>query len=437
MIRLRFSFVTVLLALAMLLSACGGAQPTATPQANTGGSTTTTPATGTGATASAETPTEATSAGAAKSPAPKGPDPDTLVRIGFAFVTTGPNGIYGVSQRKATELAWHEIEAAGGINGHRIAATFQDTAGKPDKAISVFQGFTKIDNVLAIVGPTLSNEAKSSDPEAQKAGVPVLGVSSTDAGITDIGDFVFRDSLAESQVIPETIKQAKDKLKIGKVSILYAKDDMESKSGYDAFKAELQKNNIKILSEQTFAAADTDYKTQLAAIKADNPDAIVVSAMLVPTQTVTILQQARTNAGIDPKVTIIGNNSFNLPAVIEKAGKAAEGLVVGAAWNNSVADDLSQKFIANYKKTYGIDPDQFAAQSYAGFYILADAIKRANIKDYSAKSLKENRVAVRDALRATKDFPTVLGSFSFTDKRDANYPPIVQVVKNGKFEILK
>lgn len=428
MIRLRFSFVALLLVLTMLLSACGDAASTATPVTGTG-------------VGAAETPTEATSSGgsaspAAKgSPAPKGPDPDTLVRIGFAFTTTGPNGVYGVSQRKAAELAWHEIEAEGGINGRKIAATFEDTAGKPDQAISVFQKFMKVDNVIAIVGPTLSNEAKSSDPEAQKTGISVLAVSNTASGITDIGDFIYRDSLAEAQVIPETIRQVKDKLKISKVSILYAKDDAFSKSGYDVFKVELQKNNIQILSEQTFATADTDYKAQLTAIKADNPDAIVVSALAAPAQT--ILQQARNDVGIDSKITIIGGNGFNSPTILEKAGKAAEGVVVGAAWNSSSTNELSQKFIANYKKTYGTDPDQFAAQSYAGFYILADAIKRADIKDYSVKNLKENRVAVRDALAKTSNFPTVLGNFSFTEQRDASHPPVVQVVKSGKFEILK
>src|SRR5205814_1812092 len=155
--------------------------------------------------------------------------------------------------------------------------------------------------------------------------------------------------------------------KISKVSILYAKDDAFSKSGYDVFKAELQKNNIKILSEQTFASTDTDYKAQLTAIKADNPDAIVVSALAAPAQT--ILQEARNDVGIDPKVTIIGGNGFNSPAVLKTAGKAAEGLIVGAAWNINASDDLSQKFIANFKKTYGADPDQFAAQAYAGVYI--------------------------------------------------------------------
>lgn len=417
--RTRLSTLSMLLGLAVLLSACGGTatEPTATPAAG-------------GTSAATQTP----SSGSASTPAPGTAD-QQMVRLGFAFVTSGDNGAYGQSQRRASELAWHEIEAKGGINGHHIAATFEDTAGKPDQAITIFQKFINTDDVLAIVGPTLNTEATSSDPIAQRNQVPVLGVSSTASGITDMGDFIFSDSLADFQVIPETIKQAKAKLGITKVSILYGNDDAFTKSGYDVFKQSLADNNIQVLSEQTFASTDTDFKPQLTRIKAENPDAIVVSALARAGQT--ILQQARTDVGIDPKVHIIGGNGFNSPAVLKAAGPAAEGLIVGAAWNINAGDPTNQQFIANYKKAYGTDPDQFAAQAYAGFYILADAVTRAKLTDLTHKAVKDNRIKVRDALRATRDVPTVLGPFSFTDKRDANHPPVVQIVKNGKFDVLK
>ncbi|HET6313388.1 MAG TPA: ABC transporter substrate-binding protein [Chloroflexia bacterium] len=426
--------LSLLILFSLLLSACGGetAQPAATSTATTGqeAAPTTaggdqTPAGGTDAGATATTPagTDATTT------VPAGGGGGTL-KVGFAFVTSGDNAVYGNSQRAAAELAIEEINAAG--EGPQIEGIFEDTAAKPDQAITVFQKFINNDQVHAIIGPTLSNEARSSDPVAQTAGVPVLAVSNTAGGITDMGDFIFRDSLAEFQVIPETVRQAKEVLNISKVSLLYASDDAFSKSGADVFRTELQKNNIQILSEQTFATADTDYRTQLTQIKGENPDAIVVSALANPAQT--ILQQARRDVGIDPKVHIIGGNGFNSPAVVKAAGDTAEGLVVGAAWNLNATDELSQEFIKNFNAKNGRDPDQFAAQAYAGVYILHDAATRADIE---GKPLAEARTAIRDALKSTDAVPTVLGPFSFTDKRDADHPPVVQIVKDGAFEILK
>jgi branched-chain amino acid transport system substrate-binding protein len=352
------------------------------------------------------------------------------VKIGFAFITSGDNAVYGTSQKAAAQLAIDEINAMG--QGLKITGIFEDTASKPDQAFTVFQKFINSDKVDAIIGPTLSNEAKTADPEAQKDAVPVLAVSNTASGITDIGDYIFRDSLSEAQVIPETVKEAKDKLNLTKVSLMYAGDDAFSKSGADVFRAELQKNGIKILSEQTFSTNDVDFKAQLNAVKADNPDAIVVSALAKPAQL--IMQQARNDAGIDPKIHIIGGNGFNSPSIVTAAGAAAEGMIVGAAWNLNSTAPLSQKFIASYKTAAGKNPDQFAAQAYAGVYILYDAIMRANI---DGKSLADARTAIRDALKGTSSVDTVLGKFSFTDARDANHTPVVQIVNKGVFDVLK
>jgi len=414
--RTRLGALSLLTMGAVLLSACG-ADPTATTVAPT-------------ATTASAQPTATAATSAQPTSTSGGSSAGGEVKIGFAFVTSGDNAVYGTSQKAAAQLAIDEINAAG--SGPKFTGVFEDTAAKPDQAFTVFQKFINADKVDAIIGPTLSNEAKTSDPEAQKDAVPVLAVSNTAAGITDIGDYIFRDSLSEAQVIPETVKQAKDKLKLTKVSLMYASDDAFSKSGADVFRAELQKNNIQILSEQTFSTNDVDFKAQLNAVKADNPDAIVVSALAKPAQL--IMQQARNDVGIDPKISIIGGNGFNSPAIVKAAGAAAEGMIVGAAWNLNSTEPLSAKFITAYKAAANKDPDQFAAQAYAGVYILYDAIKRANVE---GKSLADARTAIRDALKSTSGVDTVLGKFSFTDARDANHTPVVQIVNNGVFDVLK
>ncbi len=410
----------------LLLTACG-TEPIATPSQSTATAAiavvTHTPGTGTEITATA-------SAGVTEAPSVTGVDAGGEVKIGFAFAMSGDNSVYGMSQKAAAQMALDEINAMG--TGPRLIGIFEDTGGKPEQALEVFQEFINDDNVEAIIGPTLSNEAKITDPQAQEARVPVLAVSNTASGITDIGDYIFRDSLAESQVIPETIKEAKEKLDIEKVVLLYASDDAFSKSGADVFRAELQKNGIEILSEQTFGTNDTDFKAQLSAAKAAGPDAIVVSGLINPAKL--IVRQAREDVGIDPGVHIIGGNGFNSPALIADTDGAAEGVIVGSAWTAVSGEVLSQQFIENFRKANGLDPDQFAAQAHAGVYIMYDAIKRANVE---GKSLEDARTAVRDALRGTSDLPTVLGDFSFTDRRDAKHPPIVQIVENGRFALLK
>ncbi len=345
-------------------------------------------------------------------------------KIGLAFSMTGAAAGYGTTQKNGVQLAVDEINAIAGADGLKLIPIFDDDASTPQQGVNVFNKFINADKVSLIIGPTLSNTAQVTNRIAQQAGVPVLGISNTAKGITEIGDFIFRNSLSEMVVIPNTIKVAKEKLKITKVAVLYGNDDAFTKAGYDAFKKALQDAGITIINEQTFAKGDRDFSPQLTQIKSRNPDAIVVSALVEEASG--IVSQAR-KIDIPKSIPIIGGNGFNSPGLMKNAGDAAEGVIVGAAWNTSSSSPLNRKFVDAYNSKYGSLPDQFAAQAYAGVYIAYQAIGKAPSPD--------NHMAIRDALAHIKDMDTVLGKFSFTNGRDADYIPVVQIVKDGKFTI--
>jgi branched-chain amino acid transport system substrate-binding protein len=345
-------------------------------------------------------------------------------KIGLAFSMTGAAAGYGSTQKNGVQLAVDEINAAAGAAGLKLIPVFDDDASTPQQGINVFNKFINADKVSIIIGPTLSNTAQVTDRIAQQAGVPVLGISNTAKGITDIGDFIFRDSLTEMVVIPNTIRVAKEKLKVSKVALLYGNDDAFTKAGYEAFKIALQDAGIAILTEQTFAKGDRDFSPQLTQIKSMKPDAIVVSALVEEASG--IVSQAR-KLDIPTSVPIIGGNGFNSPGLMKNAGAAAEGVIVGAAWNASSSSALNRKFVEAFSSKFGASPDQFAAQAYAGVYIAYQAISKAPSPD--------DHKAIRDALAQIKGLNTVLGTFSFTAGRDADYVPVVQVVKDGKFVV--
>lgn len=345
-------------------------------------------------------------------------------KIGFAFSMTGGAAAYGETQKKGAQLAVDEINASAGPDGLKLAPIFDDDASVPQQGINVYNKFINADKVSLIIGPTLSNTAQVTNRIAQQAGVPVLAISNTAKGITEIGDFIFRDSLTEAVVIPNTIRIAKEKLGVSKAAVLYGNDDAFTKGGYDAFKNALADAGIEVLSEQTFAKGDRDFSPQLTQIKGKNPDAIIVSALVEEASG--IVSQAR-QLGIPASTPIIGGNGFNSPSLIKNAGEAAEGVMMGASWNATASSPMNQKFVESFVAKYGNPPDQFAAQAYAGVHIAYEALKNAGNP--------EDRKAVRDALARIKDFDTVLGKFSFTEGRDADHTPVVQVVKGGKFVV--
>src|SRR5215216_5279179 len=121
----------------------------------------------------------------------------------------------------AKEKAANEINTQNAVPGVKLDVVYEDDTGTPPTGITVFQKLINQDKVMAIIGPTLSNVALAADPVAQQAQVPVLGVSNTANGVTDIGNFIFRDSLTDAVQIPGAVKRAVEKLGIKKAAILF------------------------------------------------------------------------------------------------------------------------------------------------------------------------------------------------------------------------
>jgi branched-chain amino acid transport system substrate-binding protein len=341
------------------------------------------------------------------------------VPVGAALSLTGAAASYGESQQKGLQLAEEELGEKGGVT---YDLTIEDDQTDPRQGISVFEQFVADDGVSIIIGPTLSNTAFQAQPIAQDEGVPVLAVSNTADGITAQGDHIFRDSLTEGQVIPQTVAKAKEVFGLEKVIVMYSNDDAFTESGYEVFASSLEDEGIEVLDTLTFSKADTDFRSLLTQARGENPDAIVVSALIEAA--IPLVTQAR-QLGIESP--IIGGNGFNNPQLMADAGEAAEGVVVGAAWNSSSDNPENTAFLEAFETKFGSQPDQFAAQAYTGLMLINQAVR---------SGCSGERDDIKEALGELDNVPTVLGELSINDDRDAEHPAVVQVVKDGKFAVL-
>ncbi|KAG1546281.1 hypothetical protein G6F50_013653 [Rhizopus delemar] len=283
-----------------------------------------------------------------------------------------------------------------------------------------------------VFGPTLSNSAQAADPIAQAAKTVAFGTSNTADGITSIGNYVFRNSVTEADVLPATISTVKAKTGLKNVAVLYGNDDVFTKSGYDNFKTALEDPTIPVTTTETFAKGDVDFKAQLTKIKGTNPDAIVLSALLA--EGAPIMVQAR-QLGLN--VPIIGGNGMNSVKIFDLApGGASNNLWIGSPWSIENKAPENVKFIAASKAKFNGSPDQFAAQSYDAMYTVAQALKNTKISG----ELPKDRAALRDALPSVT-WTGATGAFKFRQANDragkpagydADQGPIVSVTKDGK-----
>jgi len=358
------------------------------------------------------------------------------IKIGVAEALTGNAAQYGMPIRKGFELAVGEINGSGGVNGNKLELVIEDEQGKKEEAINVFKKLIFQDKVLMLFGPTLSNSAQASDPVAQSAKIVVFGTSNTADGITSIGNYVFRNSVTEADILPVTLKVASQKTGLKKVAVLYGNDDIFTKSGYDNFAKALQALKIAVTTTESFAKGDVDFKPQLTKIKASASDAIVLSALVA--EGGPIMVQAR-QLGIT--LPFIGGNGMNSPRVFELAKDSSDNLWVGSPWSVENPAAENKRFISAYQKAYSAAPDQFAAQAYDAMYIVGQALKKIKLTG----KIEPDRKALRDALPAIQ-FTGATGPFKFRqvtgrDGKPAGYDAvqtaIVMTTKGNQYVIQK
>ena len=356
------------------------------------------------------------------------------IRIGVAEALTGGAAQYGVPIKNGFQLAADEINAKGGINSNKLQLVVEDEQGKKEEAINVFKKLIHQDKVLIIFGPTLSNSMFAAGPVANAAKVPVFATSNTAIGITDIGPWVFRNSVMEADVLPITVATAVKHYGIKKLAVIYGNDDAFTKSGYDVFKKVLEDQKIPVTSTETYVKGEIDFKAQLTKIKGSNPDAIVCSCLAE--EGANIMVQAR-SLGIH--APFIAGNGFNSPKVFKDSRLAGDGTFVGSPWSETNPAPVNQNFVKAYRHKYGTDATQFAAQAYDAMYTAAAALGKIKLSG----NVEADRLALKDALpKVTLNGAT--GPFKFRPAKtrdgrpggyDADQKPWIYMIQGGRFTL--
>ena len=344
------------------------------------------------------------------------------ISIGLVYPATGRLTSVGMEMGSGFALALEEINNSQ-LSDTKLKFITEDSQGNAEGAIAAFNKLIHQDGVSIILGPATSSAAEAAFPIAQQNGVVAISATAAARGLSAIGDFVFRTIPATDVLITSGINATQATLGYQKAAIIYDKTDLFSADGAEVMGAALTANGVEILTTETFQSGDADFSVQLTHIKDLNPEVIFVSAL--PPDKPEILIQAR-QLGIPDSVTFIINTLTT--SDVQAAGDAAEGTIAFTSWVNTADTPGNQVFVQNYRAAYGIEPDIWAAQSYASVHILVKAIADAQSSD---------PIAIRDALANVTDLDTILGTFSFDAVGDAVYDPVVLIVKNSELQIFE
>jgi ABC-type branched-subunit amino acid transport system substrate-binding protein/predicted negative regulator of RcsB-dependent stress response len=95
-------------------------------------------------------------------------------------------------------------------NRSGVQVSVKDTRGEPDGAAQAVEDLAK-DGAIVILGPIGLTEGSAAAVRAQQIGIPIVSLSATE-GITQVGDYVFRDMLTKSAGAKAIAQYAQKKL---------------------------------------------------------------------------------------------------------------------------------------------------------------------------------------------------------------------------------
>jgi branched-chain amino acid transport system substrate-binding protein len=344
------------------------------------------------------------------------------ILIGEYGSLTGPQATFGTSTHNAIMMAIDEINAAGGVGGRKIKVLTEDDQSKQEEAANAVTKLISQNNVLAILGEVASSNSLAAAPICQSNKVPMITPSSTNPEITKKGDYIFRTCFTDDYQGENIARYAATQLHYKRAAILTDVKNDYSTGLTTTISRIFTSLGGQIVGQQSYSNGDSDFRSQLTAIRGQNPEVIFVPGYYTDVGQIAI--QAR---DLGMKQPLMGGDGWESPKLVEIGGHALDGSMYTNHYFYGDPNPVVSDFVQKYKQRYGTIPDGMAALGYDAARVMADAIKRAK---------KLDGPSLRDAIAATKGFQGVTGTITVGPSRDAvGKKIIIEEVKNAQLTL--
>ncbi|MDF2634632.1 MAG: hypothetical protein K0R78_1506 [Pelosinus sp.] len=337
--------------------------------------------------------------------------------IASANPMSGSSKEFGHMKVKAMQLAFDEVNAAGGIHGRNIKLLVGDDASSPKEAHNLAKKIVADEAVLAVLGHWNSASTMAARNVYNGAGIPVI-TDSVNKTITDgTTPYLFRIVPTDKVEAEELAEYAFRKLGFKKIAIIYVNNDY-SKGMKDYFREKMQRMGGEITAIETFSEGrTTDFTSELYKIKNSEPEGLFIAGY--SSEVALIARQARE---IGLYLPIIGTDGISSEEFILIGKEAVEGVRFNGFFYQDIKENGSENFREKFKKRYDKEPDSYAALTYDAAQLLIEAIKKNGA----------SREGIYQYLSTVKDYPGITGKITFDKNHDVMSKIIMLTIKDGK-----
>lgn len=374
---------------------------------------------------------------------------DCDITIGVVMELTGPAGAYGQAGAKSIEMAFRDINDAGGVGGCKLVTDTRDSQSQGNVAVDVATQLVQVKKVPVIIGGIISSVSiPILTSVTAPAGVVQVSPASSSPTLTQLGrdgktnGVFFRTITSDALQGTAAAKFALDQ-GLKKLSVIHVNNDFgvnmvaEFSKAYKALGGE-------IVSDTPYNEKQSSYQAEVTAAMAGNPDGLYLVS--TPLDGTTIARAWISQGG---PAKFLLNDGMNDKGFIENVG--AQYLNNAYGTSSGTEDTASTKYFnENYQAFSGLDPGSPAAvQAYDAAAIVGLAVAIAGkgdaaaIKDSIRKAVDPSGTVVHagkdefaKALQLIKDgkpikYEGVIGPVTFDDVGDITGPFRLWVIKDG------
>ena len=290
------------------------------------------------------------------------------VRVGAILSVTGGIAALGIPERDGALLARKAVNERGGIKGRPLELIVEDDASSPDAAVTKANGLLYNRKVSAIVGPTGIAQTVAVGAMTQKEWVPVVAFTGMGPPVERERTCVFHLTPAQGLNARALLAYAAQEAKAKRIAVLH--DSGYGQVVWNSMKDLAPEFGATFVATEKFEIAATDVTTQVAKVKAANPDAVIV----IGTSPVPFRNLRQLRVGV-PIISVHGTATYE---TVKAMGDGADGVVHAEFL---IAEDplpTQQDFVERFRKEYGRLPKHFDAAGYDAVMLVADALARTD-----------------------------------------------------------
>jgi len=342
-------------------------------------------------------------------------------KYGAVSPVTGPIPQFGEYFIRGSQLALEDLEKTGWIGGKKIRIVLEDGKNDPKVALAAMNKLISVDKV-PIVETVGSSVVLALGPVAQQHGVLLVNTAAQNPNIRKIGNFIFSLVPLADRVMQSTAVHAIEGMKAKTALVLFVNNEY-GRGVAETFTKIFEAHGGKVTGREIHAQGETDFTTHLTKIKFANPDILFFVGH--DNELGYALKKAKQ---IGMKIPWLVAPGVFTPLSLSIAGDAAEGVqAADYVFDPVTGSERMKAFGKRHQERFGVLPTFATAQSHNSVMLYAAALK----------SGARTPAQIRDYYHAVKNFEGVSGPVTFDKEGITLEEPVMRVIRDGKFVLLK